>query len=145
MIPLTLDELIAAKGYDTQSMAASAVAGEPPAGCSGGGNSASSGDRYYDVSLALEGLFESICTPDWSTTMEELGIGTFSALTRFTLSRLPETSTIVVTVDGEPVDGDELNGWTYDTETNAISFHGTEVPDPGEIVEITYVAECLTP
>ncbi len=140
-----VDGLLSAKGYDSQAVIASAIAGEPPAGCDANGNSASSGDRYYDISLALEGLFESICTPDWSTTMEEIGIGTFSALTRFTLTRIPDEATIVVLVNGVPIPADELNGWEYNEENNSISFNGTSVPDAGATVEISYTAECLVP
>jgi len=140
-----LDRLLAVKGYDANAVLASAIAGDVPAGCNGNGNNADAGKRYFDVVNGLGGVFASICTPDWSTTMEQLGTGTFSALTRFELTRRPDTATINVEVDGQAVPESDLNGWTFDPATNAITFHGTSVPEAGEQIEISYLAECILP
>ncbi|MBN2360328.1 MAG: hypothetical protein JXR83_12820, partial [Deltaproteobacteria bacterium] len=140
-----VDKLLEVKGYDANAVVASAIAGDVPAGCNANGNDADAGDRYLDVVLGLNGVFESICTPDWATTMEQIGLGTFAALTRFDLTRLPDASTVVVTVDGQVVPQDPYNGWTYDPAHNAIHFHGTAVPEAGENISISYTAECLLP
>lgn len=140
-----VDRLLEVKGYDANAVLASAIAGDVPAGCSGDGGSAQAGKRYYDVVAGLGGVYASICTPDWAVTMEQLGTGTFAALTRFELSRRPDTATLTVTVDGQPVPEDELNGWTFDPASNSVTFHGTSVPESGEQIEISYVAECLLP
>ena len=140
-----IDEYLAAKDYVPNSVIVSAVAGDVPAGCNANGNSATGGNRYFDATSALGGLFASICTPDWANTMQELGVVSFAALTRFQLSRIPETSTVIVVVDGAVIPNDPLNGWTYDATTNAIRFNGTSVPDAGESVEVSYTAECLLP
>lgn len=140
-----VDAYVAAKDYDADAVIASAVAGDVPLGCDGAGGSATAGTRYFDVAATLGGVFASICTTDWAATMAELGLSTFDALTRFELSRLPDEATIVVTVDGQPVDQDAINGWTYDADTNSIRFHGTAVPDAGEVVSVAYTAECIAP
>jgi hypothetical protein len=140
-----VDALLALKGYDANAVMASAIAGDVPAGCHENGNDASAAKRYLDVVLGLGGIFESICTNDWANAMEQLGTGTFAALTRFELSRRPDTTTIIVSVDGQPVPEGDLNGWTFNPETNAITFNGTSVPEAGEQIEISYTAECIAP
>jgi hypothetical protein len=138
-----IDKVLSAKGYDADAVIASAIAGDVPGGCDRNGNSAQAGGRYSDTVLALGGIFESICTPDWATTMEQIGLDTFSALTRFTLSRTPDQATLTVTVGGQTVESDALNGWTYDPETNSVRLNGTSVPESGEDVVVTYTAECI--
>jgi hypothetical protein len=138
-------QLLAVKNNAAEAVVASAIAGDVPQGCDSYGNRADDGVRYLDVASGLGGVFASICTPDWSDTMEEIGIGTFAALTRFELSRVPDESTLVVTVDGQTIPESETNGWTFDPESNAIVFHGDHVPEAGEEINISYTAECLLP
>ncbi len=140
-----VDAYLAAKDYDAEAVIASAVAGDVPLGCDGAGGSATAGGRYFAVAAALQGVFASICTPDWATVMAELGLTTFDALSRFSLSRLPDEASITVTVDGVPVPEDPLNGWTYDPDTNSVRFHGTAVPVADDEVSVSYTAECIAP
>jgi hypothetical protein len=141
-----LDTLLSVKGYDADAIIASAIAGDVPSGCSStGAGSAQAGRRYLDVVNALQGVFASICRVDWSTTMEEIGLGTFQALTRFQLSREPDLSTMIVEVDGVVVPASELNGWSYDAVSNSVKFNGTAVPAAGQEIVITYTAECIEP
>jgi hypothetical protein len=37
------------------------------------------------------------------------------------------------------------NGWTFDSELNAVTFNGTAVPGPGEHAVIEYTAVCYGP
>jgi hypothetical protein len=140
-----LEAFLEAKGFDAGAVVASAIAGDVPGGCDSAAGDADAGSRYLDVVTALQGVFASICAADWSTTMEEIGLGTFQALTRFQLSRTPDEDTMVVIVDGEVVPQSELNGWSFDEETNSVKFNGTAVPAAGQQIEISYVAECLLP
>jgi hypothetical protein len=72
-------------------------------------------------------------------------------LTAFVLQGVPDVSTIRVFTDGEVVVESALvsgtieagtavwdDGWTYDAAENAVSFHGTAIPDYNSDVRIYY-------
>ena len=79
-------------------VAAHAIAGDYPSGCTSNGG-AQFGDGYYDVVTDLSGTFMSICASDWSTTMDTLARESLSQIA-FALSSIPIEDTIIVTVDG---------------------------------------------
>ena len=107
-------------------VAAHAVAGDYPSGCS----TASFGDGYYDVVSDLGGSFLSICAKDWGAQMDTLARDSMSLLS-FVLSETPVDHTIVVTVDGS-----EMNDWSYDSSQNAVVFDSA--PASGAAIDITY-------
>lgn len=140
-----LDTLLAAKGYRVEALIANAIAGDVPGGCDGAGGNADAGSRYLDIVLATGGVFGSICTTDWATVMEQIGLGTFFALTRFGLTREPDPDTLVVIVDGQVIPNDPLNGWSWDPVDNSIEFNGDAIPEAGSEIEVSYTAECILP
>ncbi len=140
-----LDILLAAKGYRVQALIANAIAGDVPGGCDGPGGDAVAGPRYLDIVLATGGVFGSICTDNWASVMEQIGLGTFFALTRFGLSREPDPDTIVVKINGVEVPYGEENGWSFDPIDNSIEFNGTAIPEAGTEIEVSYTAECILP
>ena len=49
---------------------------------------------------------------------------------RFPLDQEPANlSSITVIIEGSEVAQDPFNGWTYDSRSNSIVFHGTEIPE----------------
>ena len=116
-------------------VAAHAVAGDHPSGCSGNGG-AQFGDGYYDVVSDLGGTFMSICASDWSVTMDTLARDSVSVMS-FPLSNTPIEDTITASVDGIP-----STDWVYDSSANSITF--TVSPADGSDVDIRYAiyAEC---
>lgn len=122
----------------------SAVSGLPPDGC----ETAESNQPDYDAVNLVGGQFRSICTPDWSDMISALGLDVFNARQQFPLSRPATAPTIAVTVcdagatNCQSVPEDSQNGWTFDPELNAITFHGTSVPGPGEEIHVEYTAVC---
>ena len=116
-------------------IAAHAVAGDYPSGCTTNGG-AQFGDGYYDVVNDLGGTFMSICADDWSTTMDTLARDSM-AMVSFPLSDYPIEDSIEVQVDGvASVD------WTYDASANSITF--TVAPTDGSAIDIKYavLADC---
>ena len=107
-------------------VAAHAVAGDYPSGCS----TASFGDGYYDVVNSLGGTFLSICAKDWGAQMDTLARDSMSLLS-FVLSETPVDHTIVVTVDGV-----ETTDWSFDSSQNAVVFNSA--PASGASIDITY-------
>ncbi|OGQ25403.1 MAG: hypothetical protein A2138_26455 [Deltaproteobacteria bacterium RBG_16_71_12] len=141
-----VEQLVLAKDGDPSAVLLSAIAGDVPGGCSANGNSATAADRYLDATILLDGLFLSVCTPDWGQTLQQVGTETFNALTRFVLSRTPDQAQgITVMVNGEVVPQDDTSGWVFDDASNAIQFRGDGIPDAGDVIEISYIAECVLP
>jgi len=116
-------------------VAAHAVAGDYPSGCTANGG-AQFGDGYYDVVSDLGGTFMSICADDWSVTMDTLARESM-AMVSFPLSDYPVEDTISVEVDGVT-----STDWVYDNSVNSVTF--TVVPADESSINITYAvwAEC---
>lgn len=122
----------------------SAISGPPPNGCA----TADSNDYDYDAVSTVGGQFRSICTADWSDLITNLGLDVFNARRQFPLSRPATASTIVVSVcdpsgtcTAVPQDG--TNGWTFNSSANAVTFHGSAIPGPGETIDVEYIAICF--
>jgi hypothetical protein len=141
----------------------SAITGDPPSGCPVGSSQMTAMENQYDVDAvnATNGMFESICNPDWSGMLANLGLDVFNARSQFQLSRPADSSTIQVTscptctcpAEGDfscrqccsgcaTVSQDASNGWSFDGSVNAVTFHGTSVPGPSQCVEVEYQAIC---
>jgi len=136
------------KGYNPDRMSLSAVCGDAPNGCyTDDLEQVESGSRYIDVAEQTYGIFESICTNDFDTVMANLGQDAFSAPREFSLSRIPVTATIHVTVNGSLVSQASCqgcaNGWTYFSQTNTIFFGDDVLPAAGASITVGYTAACL--
>ena len=110
-------------------VAAHAIAGDYPTGCTSNGG-AQFGEGYYDVVSDLGGTFMSICASDWSTTMDTLARESLSKL-GFSLSDTPIEDTIQVTVNGLT-----SSDWSYEASSNMVIF--TVAPADGSAIEINY-------
>jgi hypothetical protein len=132
------------KGFrNTNLFSASAIVGDAPSGCP---TAFDPGLRYIEVANRSGGIFESICTPSWSDSLENLGLSVFGYKSRFFLSNQPVPGTVVVTVDGVVIQPRAPSGqvrWTYDPATNTVNFAPLAIPEPGSEIVIRYQAECL--
>lgn len=115
----------------------SAIVG-PDGGCSSRNGNAEEGTDYLRLVEGIGGIAYSICEPDWSSVLEELGMQAAGLKREFFLSLVPVESTIKVTVE---TDGDEKkkdkDEWSYDPARNSITFDSF-VPEPLAVVSITY-------
>jgi hypothetical protein len=128
------------KGFrNPQLVTVSAIAGDVPGGCA----TADAAPRYHDVVGQMSGQFDSICNNDWSRMLQNIGLDVFALRTAWSLSRPADPATIVVRVAGNTVSGNSTNGWTFDSGSNAITFHGTAIPMAGQRIEVQYSALCL--
>lgn len=113
---------------------AGAIVGDQPDGCA----TAGAGTRYHMLVQAIGGSIGSICAADFSETLQQLGLTVAGLDRRFGLSDdNPESASIVVEVDGQIIQQDWQNGWTY--ENGNIFFNGAYVPPPGATVEVSYL------
>lgn len=135
------------KGFrNTNLFSASAIVGDLPGGCTGAGGTAMSGPRYIDVANRTGGIFQSICTGDWSRSLEDLSTTAFGFKSRFFLSNQPVLTSIMVLVDGAGVPAAEADGtlnWEYDVDTNSVNFSPFSTPEPGAHIRVEYTVECL--
>lgn len=125
----------------------SAVVGLPPEGCVLGEERAAPAPRYAEIVSDFGGALASICTDDWSDTLEQVSGLAFGLIESFPLSGVPE-STPEVRVDGTVrpellPSGTRL--WSYDAEENAIQFEPLAIPVLGSEVEISYTLGCPAP
>ncbi|QAT86723.1 putative lipoprotein [Corallococcus coralloides] len=129
--------LLALKGNDPSKVSFNAVVGpEDLTTCT---TSSSSGSRYMELARKLNGVVDSICTPNWAASLEKLSESAFGPNRAFPLSELPEDpGAIAVRVDGLPV----TDGWSYDARGNAVVFDRLRAPAPGSVVEVTYPLGC---
>ncbi|WP_426750853.1 choice-of-anchor D domain-containing protein [Myxococcus sp. Y35] len=129
--------LLALKGNDRSKLSVNAIVG--PAELSTCPTSSSTGSRYIQLAQTTGGVVESICTPNWASSLENLSESTFGANRKFPLSETPmDPASIVVQVDGVPV----TSGWQYDARDNAILFDRSAAPTAGSLVEVTYPLGC---
>lgn len=146
-IDFYVDFLRSVKGFrNTNLMSASAIVGDAPDGCEGPGGSAVAGPRYAELAYRTGGTVHSICTNDWSGTLQALSRTAFGLRSRFFLSNPPDISTLVVLVDGVQVPATSMSGtvnWSHDPTTNAVEFSAWAVPEPGAQIIVRYTTRTL--
>jgi len=113
----------------------SAIAGDYPYGC----KTAEPGVGYYQAVQSTGGVFLSVCATDWTSHIEAISEVTTEVTADLfdtvQLASYPDPSTIEVRLDGEVVDG-----WTYDGDTNTIVFDETPPDDVG--ITVTFTLGC---
>lgn len=118
-----------------------------PGNCIYDGN----GDDGKHVQLVSQtnGVREEICTPNWSTALENVGKNAFGFRTNFFLTGTPDLgngNVITVEIDGMNLPQTDARGarvWRYDAATNSIIFEPLYVPEPGKTMTVNYKVACL--
>jgi hypothetical protein len=124
--------------------------------------------RYMEVVRRTGGVLESICTDDWSRSLQKLGQSAFGYKSRFILNSEPDPATLRVVVtqatdnacasDAECVSMGGANDtcqagfcqavreqpgtWNYTPETNSVDFLPTWVPPAGAKIDVSYAVAC---
>ncbi len=96
------------------------------------------GTAFISLATASSGAVGSICEPDYSAAVSGLQERILEIVTRYPLSGSPEVSSIQVFENGVSVATDPNNGWTYDSTSNAVVFHGTAIPTPTTKISVTF-------
>ena len=125
---------------DPELVTFSSVVG-PPGGCGGGGifDEAEPGDNYFAITNEVGGVMHSICSEDWSRTLDDLGLLASGLKQEFFLAELPVDGTIKVTVvdQGDTFKLQEDRDWVYNDGRNSITLTDY-TPPPLAQIEITY-------
>lgn len=87
------------------------------------------------------GARDEICG-DWSVALD--GIARGLTRSRFTLTTPPDAQPIEVRINGMlvPQMSGMQNVWSFDSVANAVVFTPSFVPAPGDMVTVTYSAQC---
>lgn len=108
------------------------------------------GTRYIDVAEAFGGVVGTICADSYEDELAEMGRSVSGQRRSFLLHQAPVVGSIEVylcteeTCDeevGAAVTEDESEGWSFDPDTNILTFHGSSVPPRGWYLLVRYYAE----
>lgn len=104
-------------------------------------------ERFVPL-LERNGIFGSICAPDYGIVLGALGFEAAGLSRKFELTKFPDcsqqvecgtaTAPVCVKVAGEVIPNDRATGWVWEPSANAIFFDGSFVPPTDAPVEVTY-------
>ena len=148
-IDLYVDFFRNLKGFRNDSLIAFSAIAAPDGGCSYSGGSASGDARYETVVAEMNGRFQSICAPDWTSMMQNLGLDSLGLQVEFFLSRAADPSTLTVYINdgsGESAvsqtsDG-ATDGYFYDATSNSVVFNPQSIPPRGSTIRVVYETYC---
>jgi hypothetical protein len=100
------------------------------------------GAKYIEAANSTDGFVTDIYSENYEAAMQEISFAAAGMVVSFTLERTPMSlSTMKVYANGQEVPQDLYNGWTYDSASNSLTFHGDSIPEPGASVTIQYEIE----
>ncbi len=109
-------------------------------GLGNGCPTAERGDGYLEVTRNVGGIEWDICSTDYASLLDQLGLQAAGLKNEFFLSLVPVQDSIAVSVtdpEGNVTDYAAGADWSYSQPRNSISFT-TVFPDPLSVVNITY-------
>jgi len=92
------------------------------------------GTQYIKAAQKTGGMIQSICEPNWSVSLGNLGYDLNAQLTQIVLPSTPDVATIKVKVNGVLV-----SGWTFNEGNNAVKFNADSVPSEGANIQVDYI------
>jgi len=95
------------------------------------------GQRYGQITDATEGVKGSVCG-NFAQTLESIQSKIAELSTQFYLNRQPVVSSIKVVVNGAEIFQNSTNGWSYNTTSNSVRFHGTAIPPQGSVIIVDF-------
>ena len=130
---------------DPDMVSFSAFCGDAGLGCwewvswSSGMITATAGTEYLDAIDQVGGVWSSICSDDFSDALSLLSMEASGIKDTFVLAAVPTSvAEMEVLVDGEEVRYDNLDGWQFDWDLNAVVFFGDTIPSNGSTIEVNY-------
>lgn len=133
------------KGKGNENLVSfSVIGGTIPNGCVPPGETGLYGStadpavRYAEVATKTGGIIGSICDASFETTLIRIAQALNTLKRVFPLTLPPIANSISVTVNGQTIPQDLVNGWQYRADTNSVVFLGNYVPPPGATVRLRY-------
>ena len=89
--------------------------------------------------MATGGHWASICTASFAEELEYLSLVSQGLTAVYYLTYEPSSIGLTtVVVNSTDVGYSAIDGWTWSSTTNAITFHGEAIPDAGASIRVTY-------
>jgi len=108
-------------------------------------NSVFGGNTIYEEVINATGGLISEVSGDYEQQLQEIAMVAAGLSVSFPLSEVPNPeSSISVNVGSSVISQGINSGWTYNSNTNMITFHGNSIPEVGQDVIVTYslATEC---
>jgi hypothetical protein len=102
--------------------------------CQGGTNMT----RIMDLVSQTNGILGDICQADFGGSMAEMASQIAVLSSQFFLDRIPNVSSITISVNGVAISEDVVNGWTYSPDANSILFHGSSIPPQDSVIQVNF-------
>lgn len=96
------------------------------------------GTQFINLATASTGASASICSGNLQVALTSVKERILEVSTAWQLSRQPDVSSIRVVVNGNVVPQDANSGWTYDSASLTIQFHGSAIPAVGSQISVTF-------
>lgn len=96
------------------------------------------GTRYMQLTQATNGISASICDASFANSLTAIQTLIAELSTQFYLNRIPVVSSIQVNVNGQAIPQNATNGWTYESASNSIKFHGSAIPAQGSTIIVNF-------
>ena len=122
------------KGAEGRVVVSAIIGPEVDEGC----EDAWPGHRYETVAETLDGVTGSICRSDYEDLLGSIGERIVGPIRVFQLTYIPVLESLTVEVDGELIEQDPVDGWTYDEEYWMLRFDGVYVPPPASVLTVNY-------
>ncbi|RME28511.1 MAG: VWA domain-containing protein [Deltaproteobacteria bacterium] len=101
--------------------------------------------KYGEAADLSGGIVGDIASTDYMTVLDDISRTSAGLTVSFDLTYEPsDLSRTEVRVGTTTIPQDTTNGWSYDSLDNAIVFHGSAIPEPGETGTVRYpiATEC---
>jgi hypothetical protein len=92
------------------------------------------GTKFMQISGLTGGIVASICDADFSAGLLSVGNYILEQTTAVRLAYVPNIDTIQIFQNGAGVSNNATNGWTFESATNRIIFHGTAIPQGSQVL-----------
>lgn len=126
---------------DPRMVSFSGIVGPPTGGVFVCGGEVEPAPQYHAAIRQSGGVWGNMCNLDLVPFLLHLSYVAAGLEFGFELSEAPLSASpavVTVTVDGVAIPYSAIDGWTYDSSTNAVQFHGSAIPEPGQTVLVTY-------
>lgn len=91
------------------------------------------GTKFITAANATGGIVADICEPDFSAGLLAVGTKILEQTTAVRLASVPDTGTLYVVVGSNVAPNSATDGYTYDSGTNSIIFHGSYIPNGANV------------
>lgn len=98
----------------------------------------SPGFKFLELVGYSSGMSGSICDNTMFKALSGIKARVIQVLTDYKLNRVPNIDTIKVFINGNLVEKNDVNGWSYIQDKNIIRFNGTAIPKADDSINVDF-------